>query len=110
MKPLAALVLLAVALGGCHLSLWSWSSGSGSHELTVQLKQVETEISESFSLLRNLVEELLALRAADDGAAFSSFPTAGFKRIESLQGHGICSFNSYKAQRTNGSKPPLDLA
>jgi len=34
-KPLAALVLLAVALGGCHLSLWSWSSGSGSHELTV---------------------------------------------------------------------------
>lgn len=36
MRPLAGLLALgAVLVGGCRLSLWSWTSGSGSHELTL---------------------------------------------------------------------------
>jgi len=31
----ALFVLVALVVGGCHVSLWSWSSGSGTHELTV---------------------------------------------------------------------------
>jgi hypothetical protein len=35
MTRVIAFVLAAGLLGGCHLSLWTWSSGSGTHELTV---------------------------------------------------------------------------
>jgi hypothetical protein len=36
MRPLAvALAIAAALLGGCRLSLWSWTSGSGTHELSI---------------------------------------------------------------------------